>query len=152
MELLRRGARTEDGEPDSDCRDNGSGRGTGHQQATRRSRRPGVAPGLDASAQVLRRLHLGRRALCKRNRTLLLGESVGKLWRGRDPSLELGTTIRRQRSVRQRRQLGGLLAACFVSWTPSQWHGTPNGSSLLRGRVAVAEMDQSTITSSRTPF
>jgi hypothetical protein len=106
---------------------------------------------LDAHPQVVGRLDLGRRALREGNRTLLLGKAVGKRRRGRDALLELGPAIRRQRSVRQRGELGDLLAAYFVSWAPSQGHATPNGSSLPRESDEFIDVDRNTITSSRTP-
>jgi hypothetical protein len=58
-----------------------------------------VASGLDASAQVFRRLHLGRNALRESDCTLLLGQAVGKLGRRCDLFLERAATIGRQRPV-----------------------------------------------------
>jgi hypothetical protein len=77
VELLRRGAGTGNDQPESDSPNDGSRRGTGQEHAPGRPRRAGAASGLDARAQVLRRLHLGRCALCERDRAPLLGKAVG---------------------------------------------------------------------------
>ena len=124
---------------------------TGHQHAAWPSRGARVALDFDARAQGFRRLHLGRCGLRERDRTLLLGEAVGKLLRRRDPFLELAATVRRQRPVRQRGQLGDLVAVCFVAWVPSQRHGTSNGSSLLEERGGFAGVNKKGITPSMTP-
>ena len=84
---------------------------------------------VDARSQGRRRLDLGRGALGERDRALLLGQPVGKLRRRRDSRLECGTTIRCERPVRERRQLGDLLIAVLVFSTASHRHGNTNGNS-----------------------
>ena len=105
------------------------------RDGARRPGRAGARPArartslrFDARSQARRRLDLGRGAPRERDRTLLLGKPVGELRRRRDSCLERGTTLRRERPVRERRQLGDLLAAGFLFLTAFQ-HGNGNGSS-----------------------
>ena len=79
---------------------------------------------IDARSQGGRRLDLGRRAPGEENCALLLGEAVGKLWRGRDPRLEGAANLRRERAVREGGQLDHLVAAGLglVLSTASHWH------------------------------
>ena len=100
----------------------------------------------DPRAQGIRRLHFGCCGLCERDRALLLGEAVGKLLRRCDSFLELAAPIRGQRPVRQRGQLGDLVAVCFVVWALSQRHGTSNGSSLPQARDRFAGVNTNAIT------
>jgi hypothetical protein len=65
---------------------------------------PDPALRLDSGAQSRRRRHLGRRAPHERDRALLLGEEAHEFRRGRHLLLERAAAIRRQGSVRQRRQ------------------------------------------------
>ena len=60
---------------------------------------------LDARSQGRRGLDLGGGGPDELDRALLLGKPVGKLRRLRDPCLERGATLRRERPVRQRREL-----------------------------------------------
>ncbi|HSP71262.1 MAG TPA: hypothetical protein VLN26_02775, partial [Gaiellaceae bacterium] len=63
---------------------------------------------LDARPQSRRRLDPVRGAPRERDRALLLTKPLRQLRRGSDSSLERGSTLRRQRPVRERGQLGGL--------------------------------------------
>ena len=123
-----RGARTEDGQPDRDGRHGGRGGAADQDEPARRGRAARASLRFDPRSQARRRLDLRRRAPRERDRTLLLGKPVGELRRRRDSCLERGTTLRRERPVRKRRQLGQLLAAGFLFLTASQ-HGNGNGSS-----------------------
>ena len=69
---------------------------------------------VDARSQRRGGLDLGRGAPRERDRALLLGEPVGELRRRRDSRLERGTALRRERPVRERRELGELLPAVQV--------------------------------------
>ena len=73
-----------------------------------------------------------RRRSCERDRRLLFGEPIGQLGGRGDLCLELGPTIRRERSVCERSKLGDLLIARSVSSTASHGHDGTNGSSPVR--------------------
>ena len=124
------------------------------QRRRSRTRRRGTrcaAPtslSLDARPQSRRRLHLVRGTPRERDRPLLLGESVGELRRRRHSCLERRATLRRERSVRERRQLDELLRAVLVFSTTS--HGShslndPLGRGLFppATRVSQAQSDAS---------
>jgi hypothetical protein len=128
MEALAGGARTEYGYPDGD----------GHRSSRSGAERDeaaghwGSAPAslrLNACSQSGGRLDLDRGALRERNRTLLLGEPVGKLRGRRDSRLECGATLGCERPVRERGQLGRLLTVAFVSSTTSDRHLNTKGNS-----------------------
>ena len=61
---------------------------------------------LDARPKGRGRLDPVYSAPRERDRPPLLGKPLGKLRRRRDSRLECGTTIRRERPVRERRQFG----------------------------------------------
>jgi hypothetical protein len=131
VEALSGGARTEYANPDAD--------GGGHRGRRGPDRNEPAGPRpttltpshIDARSQRRGRFDLSRSAPRERDRPLLLGEPVGELRRRRDSRLECGTTLRRQRPVGKRRQLGELLTAVLVSWTTSQRHGNTIGDSGL---------------------
>ena len=75
-----------------------------------------------------RRLDLGCGGPRELDRALLLGEPVGKLRRRRDSCLERGTTLRRERPVRERREFDDLLTGVVVLSTASHGHGTTHGN------------------------
>jgi hypothetical protein len=66
--------------------------------------------------------------LRERDRTSLFGIQLGMLRGNREPLLHRVATIRRQRSVGQRRQIGDVLASSSLS--PPQSHCGLNRSSL----------------------
>ena len=68
------------------------------------------------------------RAPRERDRPLLLGESVGKLRRRSHSRLERDTPLRRERPVRERRQLGDLPITGLVFSTTSHRHRTAKGN------------------------
>jgi hypothetical protein len=83
----------------------------------------------DACPQARRRFDLVRGAPRECDRMLLLGKAIGELRRRSDACLERSTTLRRQRAVSKRRQLGDLTAVRLVLATTSHRHGTTNGNS-----------------------
>ena len=108
MERSAGGLRTQDADPDCDgqhSRRAGADQGEAarHRPATRTLRR------LDPRAQGRRGLDLGRGGPRQLDRPLLLGKPVGELRGRRDLCLERGTTLRRERSVRERREFDDLL-------------------------------------------
>ena len=109
---------TEHAQSDGD-RQHGGRRGSDHEQTTRHFRAAPASLSLDARPQSRRCLHLFRRTPHERDRPLLLGESVGELRRRRHLCLERRATLRRERSVRKRRQLDDLLRAVLVFSTTS---------------------------------
>jgi hypothetical protein len=82
---------------------------------------------LDARAQSRGRLDPVRGAACERDRALLLAKTICELRRCRDPCLERGPTLGRQRPVGKRRQFDALSVG-LVSSATSHQHGKPNGS------------------------
>ena len=145
VEALAGGARTEHGHPDGDRQRSGRS-GADQDETTRRPHAARTSLRLDARPQRRRRLDLVRGAPRERDRPLLLGEPVGELRRRRDSRLERGTTLRRERPVRERRQLGDLLTAGLVFSTTSHRHGkrkvTPSGlwrRAAPSGRPALGE-------------
>lgn len=105
MEALGGGARPEDRQADGD-REGGSAGGADHDETAPSRCTARTSLRLDARPQGRRRLDLGCGVVRERDCAPLLGESLGKLGRRLDSSLERGTALRRQRAVGQRRQLG----------------------------------------------
>jgi hypothetical protein len=83
---------------------------------------------LDALSERRRRLDLCSSAADERDRPLLLGETVGQLRVRRDACFEDGATLRRERPVRERSELGDLLTARFVFSTAPYRHDSSKGS------------------------
>jgi len=77
---------------------------------------------LDASAELVRGVHLLRGASCERDGQLLLGESVGELRRRGHLGLEGGAPVGRERPIGERRKLGDLAIVDLVVSTTSQRH------------------------------
>jgi hypothetical protein len=122
VELLPVRVGAEDGDPDHD-RGGGDGDGTDRDSdAVRRS----AAPGVDPSAQRVRRLGLGRGRTRERDGALLLGEARRQLGGGGDLRLDIGAPVVRDRAVGERRQLGGLAVVLVAA--RDQRHGNPNGT------------------------
>ena len=112
--LLAGGTRAEYDQRDGDRQDRGR-RGADQDEAARRRRAARTSLRLDARTQAGRRLDPGHGAPRQGDRPLLLGQPFGKLRRRSDLCLERRTTLRRKRAVRERRELGDLLAAVLSS-------------------------------------
>ena len=143
VEALAGGARTEDAPARWRRPARAAARRGDQDEAARHRRAARTSLRLDARSQGRRRLDLGRGAPRERDRALLLGEPVGELRRRRDPCLERGTTLRRERPVGERRQLGDLLTAGFVLSTASHRHGntTVTPSAPRRGEADARSED-----------
>jgi hypothetical protein len=131
VEALAGGARTGYGQPDGDGEHSSRG-GADQDEAAlqRRAARPSLR--LDVGSQTGGRLDGGGGAPRQCDRPLLLGEPVGELRRGGDPCLERGATLRRERAVCERRQLGVLLTSWLVFSASSHRHDSSNATAASR--------------------